>query len=127
MLNILILLMLVFTSYSAAMDNSTQTGVFVSAYFSEADSTDKTIKINFLTNNTCKIRVTYGDEIEDDLVYRYARKFKWVMLKNMTTGKWLKFEYLKLDDDTFKLKVFESDSTKRWRVFHRQKIPKLNG
>ena len=93
--------------------------VYSSTYFSQVDSTTKNIKIEFLEYSMCHITVISNGVIELDAKHRYIVKGRWVMIKNLSTGVWLPLEYEKLDNMSFKLKVFESDSSKYWRTFYK--------
>jgi phage-related protein len=119
MIKLLLTLILLCVSCGVAKESSGYSGKYVSSYYSEGDSVHKKIKIDFLNNYQCKIVIITGDEIFDEAIYRYTRKGNWVMIKNTTTGKWSKLEYAPIDQYTFKLKVYDTDTLKTWRVFYR--------
>lgn len=121
MLKIISFLILFLVSCAKATEPLKYDGKFEAVYFSESESIQKRIKINFLDESKCKIVIINGNEIYDEGIYRYVRKGNWVMIKNMSTGKWTRFEYRPVDQNTFQLKIFEVDSLQKWRVFHKQK------
>jgi hypothetical protein len=119
MIKLLTLLTLVFISCGLAKESKGYNGKFISSYYSDGDSTTKQIKIDFLDNQRCEIIIITDSEIFDEAIYRYTRKGNWVIIKNINTGKWSKLEYLPIDNSTFKLKVYDTDTLRTWRVFHR--------
>lgn len=123
MFKFIAIMLVIFISCTTADEIPNYNGKFKSVYYTDTDNVKKTIKIDFIDKSKCKIIIANGNEVDDVSVYRYVQKGNWVMIKNMSTGKWTKLEYIPVDQNTFKLKLPEEDSVKTWRVFNKQKEP----
>lgn len=119
MFRVISILLIMLASCTMAMETPSYEGKFVSKKIRVSDGIEHTIQIEFISDEKCKIIVSYGPEIDDINVFRYRLKGNWVMIKNMSTGQWTKLKFENVDSETFKIQVYETDSVKTWRLFHK--------
>ena len=129
MFKIISLWLILFVSCATSMEKAPYKGTFVSVENRKVNGGEAvhTIQIEFLDNSKCKILVAYGMEFDDETIFRYIIKSNIVLMKNISTGKWTKLNFKIVDENSFKIEVFETDSSKTWRVFHQEKIPPISG